>query len=537
LIGWTGIRCDVFNSNVSWSQFIVWIQEMANQSAQSAALNIGNIKTTLGYGRDLSTRALGLPIVKMDFQSATDEVIIDGNGKPLRLPAETTYEPFFSSSFLAHEDVFRNVKDYADLLISSQEKFQSPFFDYMTLSQVNEKYFQESFLAMNQQIYPLYQLSFEDSEMSIYFLEDNLNEIFGDLENIPYNNATKELFFLVFYLYGTSFEYISEMGGIIQWNAILNNTIWDQNYDEDFVDEQFVKTQANIYFKSMINETTYEDVSSLFAQNLEKTEFRCIGGDSDPYNCSSNILNWKGHLWDNPTTTRFALLPITVIIRALYPTSVAKWEHALRDYLRQNPSQYLETLSYCPKCVHGHCTEPQGYCECDSGNIGGRTCATCSYGWSGPQCNSSGEVGQIVGYGGTNPPENWLLCDGSAVSRTDYPDLFAIIGVAYGKGDNVTTFNLPDFRGRIMVGAGQGPGLTPKNIGELGGEEQHQLNINEMPSHGHTYQKFQALLVQTGSSTPCWSGISNAETSNTGGDQPHNNMQPFQVANVIIKYR
>jgi microcystin-dependent protein len=78
-----------------------------------------------------------------------------------------------------------------------------------------------------------------------------------------------------------------------------------------------------------------------------------------------------------------------------------------------------------------------------------------------------------------------LLCDGAAVSRTTYASLFAAIGTAYGVGDGGTTFNLPDFRGRALVGAGAGPGLTARALGDKLGEETHQLTTAELATHNH----------------------------------------------------
>jgi microcystin-dependent protein len=71
------------------------------------------------------------------------------------------------------------------------------------------------------------------------------------------------------------------------------------------------------------------------------------------------------------------------------------------------------------------------------------------------------------------PPTGWLLCDGRAVSRSTYAGLFAAISTAYGTGDGSTTFNLPDFRGRTIMGAGAGPGLTARAIGDKPGAEHH----------------------------------------------------------------
>jgi microcystin-dependent protein len=94
-------------------------------------------------------------------------------------------------------------------------------------------------------------------------------------------------------------------------------------------------------------------------------------------------------------------------------------------------------------------------------------------------------VGMIILWPNTTPPDGWLSCDGSEVSRVTYPDLYAIVGDAYGAGDGSTTFNLPDFRGRVPVGVGQGAGLANRIIGSTGGEEVHALSIAELAAHSH----------------------------------------------------
>jgi microcystin-dependent protein len=84
-------------------------------------------------------------------------------------------------------------------------------------------------------------------------------------------------------------------------------------------------------------------------------------------------------------------------------------------------------------------------------------------------------------FAGSVAPEGYLLCDGSAVSRTDYADLFAAIGTVYGAGDGSTTFNVPDLSGRVVLGVSQSHVL-----GSTGGEATHTLTEQEMPAHSHT---------------------------------------------------
>jgi hypothetical protein len=91
--------------------------------------------------------------------------------------------------------------------------------------------------------------------------------------------------------------------------------------------------------------------------------------------------------------------------------------------------------------------------------------------------------GTVESFAGSVAPNGWLLCNGQIVSRTTYISLFTAIGTIYGAGDGVTTFNLPDMRGRVSVAAGAGPGLTNRVLGVTDGEEKHTLTINEMPEN------------------------------------------------------
>ena len=95
--------------------------------------------------------------------------------------------------------------------------------------------------------------------------------------------------------------------------------------------------------------------------------------------------------------------------------------------------------------------------------------------------------GTVAMFAGGALPTGWLWCDGSAISRTTYAALFAAIGGYWGTGDGTGTFNVPDLRSRVPIGAGAAApaGLTPRNLGVAGGEENHVLTVNELASHNH----------------------------------------------------
>ncbi len=96
-----------------------------------------------------------------------------------------------------------------------------------------------------------------------------------------------------------------------------------------------------------------------------------------------------------------------------------------------------------------------------------------------------GTIAQILFFAGTFAPKNWAFCNGQLISIASNTALFSLLGTQYG-GDGRTTFALPDFRGRVPVGVGQGPGLSPVVIGEMSGSETRTMIITEMPSHTHT---------------------------------------------------
>ena len=106
-------------------------------------------------------------------------------------------------------------------------------------------------------------------------------------------------------------------------------------------------------------------------------------------------------------------------------------------------------------------------------------------------------VGGLMPYAGATSPEGWLLCDGSAINRTTYANLFALIGTTYGSGNGTTTFNVPDMRSRMPIGAGAGTGLTSRALAATGGAESVVIASGNLPLHQHTTAHTHGTTIAT----------------------------------------
>jgi microcystin-dependent protein len=158
--------------------------------------------------------------------------------------------------------------------------------------------------------------------------------------------------------------------------------------------------------------------------------------------------------------------------------------------------------------------------------------------------------GSMIDYGGSSTPTGWLLCDGSAVSRATYAALFTAISTTWGAGNGTTTFNVPDFRGRVSIGkdnmggsaanriTNAGSGITGTTLGASGGAQNVTLDTTMIPAHTHTFTISTRDYSGSGGSSANYSagsGATTITTSSTGGGAAHNNVQPGAVVNKIIK--
>jgi len=157
-------------------------------------------------------------------------------------------------------------------------------------------------------------------------------------------------------------------------------------------------------------------------------------------------------------------------------------------------------------------------------------------------------IGQIASVGFNFAPIGWLKCEGQLLPISEYTPLFALIGTTYG-GDGQSTFALPDYRGRTLIGVGTGPGLTPRMLGEQGGATTATLTAANLPAHSHTIgantgagttsNPANGVLANTGALDKEFSLSSNTTMSPTGSagstsPQAVGIQQPYLGINYII---
>lgn len=166
-------------------------------------------------------------------------------------------------------------------------------------------------------------------------------------------------------------------------------------------------------------------------------------------------------------------------------------------------------------------------------------------------------LGSIMLFAGNFAPRGYALCQGQLLPISQNAALFSILGTTYG-GNGQTTFALPDLRGRAPIGAGQGPGLTPIDLGEMSGSQTVTLVTPNMPMHTHPATVTincandgrpnsdapagQALDNGSGVNlfsgatpdTPMASGMATAQVGVAGGNQPFSIQDPFLGLNYCI---
>ena len=152
-------------------------------------------------------------------------------------------------------------------------------------------------------------------------------------------------------------------------------------------------------------------------------------------------------------------------------------------------------------------------------------------------------VGMVMLYADEYLPASapFLWCNGAAVSRTTYANLFNVIGTTYGSGDGSTTFNVPDTRGRTIINQGTGSGLTERTIGHKGGAERHVLTLDQLPPHGHGLARGSGSgsLKDPAMSSAAYASLiddTGYDSQSVGSGAAHNNMSPFVVMSHVIRY-
>lgn len=155
-----------------------------------------------------------------------------------------------------------------------------------------------------------------------------------------------------------------------------------------------------------------------------------------------------------------------------------------------------------------------------------------SGGWQGPILGGT-PIGAMTDFAGSSAPSKWYLCYGQAVSRSTYASLFAVIGTTYGSGDGVTTFNLPDCRGRLIYGLDNMGGVaagrltsttfgsSPTTIGDAGGNQNYTILKSDLPNVVPTFSGTPGVAT---SSTVYISTLGNVSAQSGSGVIPFNSI-------------
>lgn len=169
-------------------------------------------------------------------------------------------------------------------------------------------------------------------------------------------------------------------------------------------------------------------------------------------------------------------------------------------------------------------------------------------------------LGEIRMFAGNFAPQGWAFCNGQILSISQNVALFSLLGTYYG-GNGTSTFALPDLRSRVAIHQGQGQGLSPYNVGQVGGVENVALTVAQLPAHSHNVtcdatstsrattgfgqsvgstpaNNFPGLAAVAGegvySTGPAASTMNPAMIAPNGGNQPHTNIQPYLSVSFII---
>lgn len=161
-------------------------------------------------------------------------------------------------------------------------------------------------------------------------------------------------------------------------------------------------------------------------------------------------------------------------------------------------------------------------------------------------------LGEIRIFAGIYAPAGWVFCNGALLAVSQNEALYALIGTTYG-GDGITTFAVPDLRGKVPVAQGEGPGLTPRILGQSFGSESVTLLTNQMPAHSHSLGTVNGpgtnaspqnmVPAQSGTdlvyapmpgSSPSPQAMKATVVTTAGNSLPHENRMPTTAINYII---
>jgi microcystin-dependent protein len=139
-------------------------------------------------------------------------------------------------------------------------------------------------------------------------------------------------------------------------------------------------------------------------------------------------------------------------------------------------------------------------------------------------------IGSLTAYAGASAPAGWLICDGSAISRTTYARLFAVLGTTYGAGNGTTTFNIPDLRGKFAMGVS-----GSHVIGSSGGAETVTLSSGQLPAHSHSIPEAAGTTTVASGAGATVANSTAGSTGSVGSGSSVSILNPYVAMPHIIR--
>jgi len=301
----------------------------------------------------MTSRNIGLPVIKLSFDSNNSQSIISPFNTIYNIPDGVMYEELLGGmDWPVHKtELFNNFRQYIDQLFqwsNQKDGFIEPLLQGISLQEIQNTYFANtSFMSQTQAYYGAYALSLSAS-LSSYQLDHHAQLAIDYIAKLPFNEANRPVFYYFLENWGTSVIIDETMGGLLQFACIIPSGIWSWGGGEGQVSPAFIKGQAEGNFRDKTQGTSF--TSAVFSQS-SLCEFYCVGGN--PENCptSTNGIpsSWKNTIWADPQSIQYHVIPISEMI--MDTSAKQSIQMAIYSYYEDISQNWISLPSSCSMCL------------------------------------------------------------------------------------------------------------------------------------------------------------------------------------------